>query len=766
AAESALKEREASLAAEGDERTSILQASLVTEQEQRAELQRSHDSLVASQRDLQERLHKTESNLSSFSAGSEEVQRRIAESEAALVEERRRVQQSQNAQTETSASCEDALQKLQQAERLKTDLSARLQAAEAALKEREASLAAEGDERANGLQASLVAEQERRVELQRSHDSLVASQRDLQERLHKAESNLSSFLAESEAALVEERRRVQQSQNAQTETSASCEDALQKLQEAERLKTDLSSRLHAAEQALKEREASLAAEGDERTGILQASLVTEQDRANGLQAALVAEREQRAELQRARDGSEASLRDFQERLRKAEGHLSIILAEREEVQRRIDESEAALAGERRKVEKAKAEFAETSTSRDEALQNLLEANKLKAGLETRIATAEQVLEERQASLASDFHERAQKLQASLAAEQERSAELQSSHDDLDVARQLLHGELHESKAAHCQLQELLAQAMKDLAAGADLQVRVRELEEEQQSFDSALAVDSTLAAERARSAQLQKAADELHALRRSQEEQIREVSAERDALKEELLKAEADLRQASLAAVDQVATLRPTLVGKASSSALLPVACDEEEASSEEQQLLPSEGLELVPPKALQDKLEDLEAQNAALKRRLDSRPIVYQFAEPDAGVEDPEAGSLGAEDEDGDFDFNHPPEEAVSGRLALRGAALSCRRATRNVARSMVKCAVKCRRQPLVWSLDQQLRWLTRLLLKRPLLMWLFYVQLLALWFTEAYRQAASAPLPTDPSSRLEVAMKAATAAAQHGKK
>ncbi|CAE7756362.1 unnamed protein product, partial [Symbiodinium pilosum] len=116
-------------------------------------------------------------------------------------------------------------------------------------------------------------------------------------------------------------------------------------------------------------------------------------------------------------------------------------------------------------------------------------------------------------------------------------------------------------------------------------------------------------------------------------------------------------------------------------------------------------------------------AQNMALKRALNQRPIVYQFAPPDAGIDSPDeeaADAVGQVEELG---------SAQSITFVGRHVALSC-------ARRCVVVCTQCRKQRWIWGLEHQLRWFTRRVLERPLLMWAFYLHVVVLWCLEAWRQ------------------------------
>merc|ERR1712110_800131 len=140
-------------------------------------------------------------------------------------------------------------------------------------------------------------------------------------------------------------------------------------------------------------------------------------------------------------------------------------------------------------------------------------------------------------------------------------------------------------------------------------------------------------------------------------------------------------------------------------------------------------------------RFEAAEAEIAELKRQLAQRPIVYQYpgtdAEDDASNED----SL---DNDNEYGLEDAME-AIDGKdLSI---ASQFRRTAKHATRHARRTLRKCRRQQYVHHVEKWLRWFTRLLLTRPGLLWIFYIQLMLLWFIEIWRQAMSRTLSNDPS-------------------
>jgi len=142
----------------------------------------------------------------------------------------------------------------------------------------------------------------------------------------------------------------------------------------------------------------------------------------------------------------------------------------------------------------------------------------------------------------------------------------------------------------------------------------------------------------------------------------------------------------------------------------------------------------------------ELEAQNLDLTRQLNSRPIVYQFAPLPADEVDVD-GPLDEDVEVGGAEDTGGP----SVRVYIYVAAVWCRRRS-------VRGLSQCRKLRFAQSLERSLRAFTRSLLQRPLLLWLFYVHVFALWVIEFWRQAVSQPLATDPSTRINHYMETAT--------
>lgn len=153
--------------------------------------------------------------------------------------------------------------------------------------------------------------------------------------------------------------------------------------------------------------------------------------------------------------------------------------------------------------------------------------------------------------------------------------------------------------------------------------------------------------------------------------------------------------------------------------------------------------------KELQSRVAELEVQNLALNRRLDARPIVYQFSplgdegeeeEADASVEVVEDGGVAASGSDG-----------VGWQTRARNSVSWCKRQLGRGFRA-------CRRQPCTKSVERPLKTFTKILLRRPLLLWLFYAHLLMLYVVEIWRQSLSRPRGQDPVARIENKMQAIT--------
>ncbi|CAK0795471.1 unnamed protein product, partial [Prorocentrum cordatum] len=145
---------------------------------------------------------------------------------------------------------------------------------------------------------------------------------------------------------------------------------------------------------------------------------------------------------------------------------------------------------------------------------------------------------------------------------------------------------------------------------------------------------------------------------------------------------------------------------------------------------LPSSGLgDDVDPRVreLLARVHELEGQKSVLSRQLSERPIVYQFG-PDEN--DPDIND--------EYDVEaHAPDGASRGLAALSIATICC--VVLAVCwRCIMRSLVVCRRQKPTQLVEKSLRHFTRSLLKRPLLLWLFYLHVMVLWAMEGWRQAA----------------------------
>ncbi|CAE7948200.1 unnamed protein product, partial [Symbiodinium sp. KB8] len=283
---------------------------------------------------------------------------------------------------------------------------------------------------------------------------------------------------------------------------------------------------------------------------------------------------------------------------------------------------------------------------------------------------------------------------------ESLAKAEAERDELQESSESTRRELEETKASRAKLCEALQRAEAELETSRD---RLQPRDEPEAET------------ERKRIAQLE---SDLLLLR----EQLHHLETERGVLQEELRKAEADLRQADAES--------PAPPGP--SQRPLPATIGKDVEAPLERPWL-------------QARLGELEAQNAALKRSLNQRPIVYQFAPPDAGIDSP--------DEQGEDDSLLEVEVvSTSQSFSALGQHFA-----QSLARRCFWFWQHCRKRRWMWGLEQQLRWLTRRILERPFLMWVFYLHVLVLWCLEVWHQALAKPLPADPAMALESAVQAA---------
>merc|ERR1711920_754511 len=145
---------------------------------------------------------------------------------------------------------------------------------------------------------------------------------------------------------------------------------------------------------------------------------------------------------------------------------------------------------------------------------------------------------------------------------------------------------------------------------------------------------------------------------------------------------------------------------------------------AERESLLPAAA---VPKKSKskdpKSRVAELEAQIAELKKKLDARPIVFQFAGAD--------GADGAMTEVED-DMTEA-EDAEAGGSNASG----CSYKTKRCCRRSCRCINRCRKLRCIRCVEQRLRLFLQILSQRPLLMWLFYLQLIICWSLEISRHA-----------------------------
>merc|ERR1712039_148570 len=135
-----------------------------------------------------------------------------------------------------------------------------------------------------------------------------------------------------------------------------------------------------------------------------------------------------------------------------------------------------------------------------------------------------------------------------------------------------------------------------------------------------------------------------------------------------------------------------------------------------------------------------------------DARPIVFQYGpdpEDDASMHDVEEPEP-SDSEAGNMVVN---DDSSSNATAPQQASPS---ATKTCRRRCARGLYACRRQRTAKNLERGMRAFTKMLLRYPLLMWLFYVQLLVVWSLEIWRQAINRPLAQDPVSRIESTVQA----------
>jgi len=144
----------------------------------------------------------------------------------------------------------------------------------------------------------------------------------------------------------------------------------------------------------------------------------------------------------------------------------------------------------------------------------------------------------------------------------------------------------------------------------------------------------------------------------------------------------------------------------------------------------------------LEAQIHELQAQKGGLERQLNSRPIVYQFG-PTVDDEDEQCRLLEEED-NATTNIGDNIQERSGMRVITNSAALWCRRRA-------ARACVKCRKLKLARNVERLFRNFTRALLRSPLLMWMFYVHLLALWFIEFWRQAVDRHVEGDNYKHFE---------------
>eukprot|EP00438_Fugacium_kawagutii_P022243 Skav229667 [mRNA] locus=scaffold1030:188468:189487:- [translate_table: standard] len=298
-AQQALKDQQAALSAEGDEQTHRLQASLLEAQKSQADANLAKNKLEAEILQLTSRCRELESR-------SKEAEERVAQSDQVLAPEQ--------------LKCSETMESLTAARSKEAELQSKLQVAQQALKDQQAALSAEGDEQTHRLQASLLEAQKSQADANLAKDKLQAEILQLTSRCRELESRSR-----------EAEERVAQSDQVLAQEQLKCSEAMESLTAARSKEAELQSKLQVAQQALKDQQAALSAEGDEQTHRLQASLLEAQ--------------KSQADANLAKDKLEAEILQLTSRCRELESRSK-------EAEERVAQSDQVLAQEQLKCSEA------------------------------------------------------------------------------------------------------------------------------------------------------------------------------------------------------------------------------------------------------------------------------------------------------------------------------------------------------------------------------------------------------------------------------
>ena len=519
------------------------------------------------------------------SSDEQEVERlrsECKELERKKVETDERAAQQEEALANEQSRSTAALEHLEVVRKKEAELQSKIEMLQQALNDQRASVAAEGDEQVQHLQASL-------TELQLSYEDSNVKRHSLEQDIQRLR---------SEHKEIELKKTEADERAAQQELLAK-----EHLEVARKKEAELQSKIEMLQQSLNDQRAAVAAEGDEQVQHLQASLTelqlsyeesnvtrhsleqdiqrlrseheeielkkTEADERAAQQELLAKEhlevaRKKEAELQSKIEMLQQSLND-QRAAVAAEGdeqvqHLQASLTELQlsyedsNVKRHsLEQDIQRLRSEHEEIELKKTEADERAAQHELLAKEHLEvARKKEAELQSKIEMLQQALNDQRASVAAEGDEQVQHLQASL-------TELQLSYEDSNVKRHSLEQDIQRLRSEHEEIelkkteaderaaqQELLAKEHLEVARKkeAELQSKIEMLQQALNDQRASVAAegDEQVQHLQASLTELQLSYEDSNVKRHSLEKEVQRLRSEQKEL--EIQKAEADERAA------------------------------------------------------------------------------------------------------------------------------------------------------------------------------------------------------------------------------
>lgn len=774
---------------EGDERLQNLSVQLAAEQEEKHRFQQEFAALEITKRDIEQSLASAHSDFDDvrgkLTRSAAELEKKIAHAS-----ELERVQ-SLLKESKDQLSAEAAAERLMRAKAdgIATSLKAELQADRQKFSQREISLV---EETRRKVDSELSAARSEGAQAAATASELLSERRKLAETKGQLSALRQTFQDMQESNAAEGNTRVVAlSSQLDAERAGRANDSKQFQKELSKAKKELESSaalLKDIEGSHKEARTE-AASIQQRHDQLQGQLVSSNAENNTLNTSKIALESERDSLRTALLKSEKQTKDDDNAATQELETTAAMVAELEvrlrdveaEEKARIDILEIRLT---REIQMGKTKFAQFES---EASQKVVASARTEQLLNQELLSLREAIQSREDALIAECAERDALLQDAVTNEQQANARLAQLSEDFVARRRESKIQLTDALAVKAEFDSRLGEVetrSKNIAKSLRARLDTSEANLLQREQEIRVARDRIKTFEAGpvnvaehdhtdRCEQLEASNKALVADKRKLEERTKDLEYERDDLAEELQKATADLKSAAAAGVSPWATPEPTMFGMRSNSLRFGSASQTvEETCGEQGMMLGTEedpncrpalkreslsGKQEPIPQDLESALartRELDAKIADLNRQLSARPIVFQFEPSESGGDDAGEESpilVSAEDSRGDEEVGpvHCTEsfESVESGLSARTAVKTPNPNKRRGPSELLRVV---RKQKHVGILDKKLRSFTRKMLKNPMLLWLFYMQLFFVWSVEIFRYATNMSGP-DPATVIQ---------------